>query len=162
MRRILLALIIPFTVWATLFPAPMMNPNTTRYRFIWRYFSDKNKIRGYTPVISNKDFAMNYPSPTAVLNIGLITSNPDVRSGPPVILGTSLEVVDIVLVRLHQRLDADEIAVWFQISPAEAHAALAYYYLHKDAIDALIQEREHVIIEMKERLRDRRPKPLRG
>ena len=71
---------------------------------------------------------MNYPSPTAVLNIGLITSNPDVRSGRPVILGTSLEVVDIVLVRLHQRLDADEIAVWFQISPAEAHAALAYYY----------------------------------
>lgn len=95
-----------------------------------------------------------------ILNIELITRATHVRGGRPVIRDTTLEVVDVVLVKLYQRLDADELAAWFEIGPAEIHAALAYYYLHKDEIDSLIQTRAKSAEALKELLRDRRPASL--
>lgn len=97
---------------------------------------------------------------TEILSIDLITRNPTVRSGRPVIRGTTLEVVDVVLTRFQNQLDAESLAAWFQIGAAETHAVLAYYYLHKAEIDALISERDRVVVEMREKLSDKRPTSL--
>jgi uncharacterized protein (DUF433 family) len=73
-------------------------------------------------------------------SINLITSNPQVRSGQPCIVGTGLRVTDIVMASLFHDRTPDEIASDYAISLAQVHAALAYYYEHKEALDAVMRE----------------------
>lgn len=69
-------------------------------------------------------------------SIELIYRDPEVRGGRPCILGSGLRVMDIVMEMQHgERREAVEIAETFQISLAEVHAALAYYYAHQEEID---------------------------
>ena len=54
---------------------------------------------------------------------------------------------------MHERLglNADEIATEYGLSLADAYAALAYYYDHRDAIDRMIQDDEELVAELRKR-----------
>lgn len=75
-----------------------------------------------------------------VQSIDLITTNPDVRNGRPCIAGTSLRVTDLVIAHLFHNRTPDELAADYKISMAQVHAALSYYYQHKDALDEDIRQ----------------------
>jgi uncharacterized protein (DUF433 family) len=79
-------------------------------------------------------------SDVTVLSIDTIVSNPKIRSGRPIIAGTTLRVQDIVAGYLYKGYSADDLVMHYpQISLAQVHAALAYYYAHKDEIDAQLE-----------------------
>ncbi|NDJ78914.1 MAG: DUF433 domain-containing protein [Chloroflexi bacterium] len=84
------------------------------------------------------------------LSINLIASNPEVRGGRPVVAGTGVTVADIVMVMLFHRQSPDDIAAWFDLSLAQVHAALAYYYEHKTELDQEIKQRREQAAELKE------------
>ena len=73
-------------------------------------------------------------------SINLITRKPDVRGGRPCIKGTGLRVTDIVVAMRYHGRTPDQIAEGFQVSLAGVYAALAYYHLHVDEIDADIED----------------------
>ena len=73
-------------------------------------------------------------------SINLITTDPAVRGGRPCIAGTGLRVIDVVMAALFHQRSPGEIAADYDRSLAEVHAALAYYYQHKEALDADIRE----------------------
>lgn len=73
-------------------------------------------------------------------DIRLISIDPDVRNGRPCIAGTGLSVTDVVMAHLFHQRTPGEIATDYGISMTEVHAALSYYYQHKDALDRDIRE----------------------
>lgn len=73
-----------------------------------------------------------------IQSINLIATDPDVRSGRPYVIGTSVTVADIAIVKLYHAQDADGLADWFGLTLPQVYAALAYYYEHKEAIDRQI------------------------
>lgn len=74
-----------------------------------------------------------------VESINLITRKPNVRGGRPCIKGTGLRVTDIVVAMRYHGRTPDQISEGFQVSLAGVYAALAYYNLHKDDVDADIE-----------------------
>lgn len=75
-----------------------------------------------------------------VQSIDLIVKNPDIRGGKPCVAGTQLRVTDLVMAHLfHDRSPAD-LTSDYEISLAQAYAALAYYYQHKDELDDDIRQ----------------------
>ena len=75
-----------------------------------------------------------------VISLNLITTNPQVRGGKPCIAGTSLRVSDVVLAYLFHNQTPNEIAAGYEVSLSSVHAALAYYYEHKSAVDEDIRQ----------------------
>ena len=71
--------------------------------------------------------------------IELIYRDPKVRGGRPCIVGTGLRVIDVVGAHVYGNRTPAQIAAGYQIALAQVHAALAYYHLHKDVIDADIR-----------------------
>ena len=65
-----------------------------------------------------------------------------VRGGKPHITNTRITVDDIVIMHLRMGASLEEIAGKYDLSPAAVHAALAYYYDHRDAIDQRIADDE--------------------
>ena len=80
-----------------------------------------------------------------------IISDPNLRSGRPVIAGTSLRVLDIAALTNYQGRTPDDIAVSYGLTLAQVHAALAYYYANKAEIDADLQHQDDLIREAKEK-----------
>jgi uncharacterized protein (DUF433 family) len=79
-------------------------------------------------------------SDVTVLSIDMIVSNPKVRSGRPIIAGTTLRVQDIVIGYLYKGYSVDDLVMHYpQVNHAQVHSALAYYYAHKDEIDKHIK-----------------------
>jgi uncharacterized protein (DUF433 family) len=70
-----------------------------------------------------------------VLSIDTIVSDPNVRSGRPIIAGTSIRVMDIVASYVYRRFDPEELAVQFNLPLAQIYAALAYYLMHQQEIE---------------------------
>jgi uncharacterized protein (DUF433 family) len=87
-----------------------------------------------------------------------IVSNPDVRGGKPIIDGTGLRVMDVAArVRFHHETP-QQIADGFEITMAQVHAALAYYFAHQAAIDHELDDEIALITDAKEKgLGQRRP-----
>jgi uncharacterized protein (DUF433 family) len=78
-----------------------------------------------------------------------ITIGPD---NVPMLAGTRIKVVEIVLDHLAHGSDAQEIHREFpHLSLGQIHSALAFYYDHQDDVDAEIARR----IERSEKLRDK-------
>lgn len=75
-----------------------------------------------------------------VESINLISTNPNVRNGRPCIAGTGLRVTDVVIAHIFHHRSPGEIASDYAISLAAAHAALAYYYQHKERLDEDIRQ----------------------
>jgi uncharacterized protein (DUF433 family) len=96
-----------------------------------------------------------------ILHIDEIVTNPNVRRGRPVLRGTGLRVMDIVnAMNTPDRFTAEEVAHNYRLPLGQIYAALAYYHLHKDEIDADIQsdneEAERLIKELEARGKLRR------
>jgi uncharacterized protein (DUF433 family) len=74
-----------------------------------------------------------------------IEVSPDVRNGRPRIAGRRITVDDIVI--MHRRLgqSVEEIAGKYDVTLADVHAALAYYYDHQAEVDRLIEADDTVI-----------------
>ncbi len=97
-----------------------------------------------------------------VLSIDLIVSDPRVRGGRPVIAGTGVTVADVAAAKVFHGQDADGIADWYDLTLPQVYAALAYYYAHKEEIDADIQARDELARAMKEQRVGSRHPPLSG
>lgn len=74
-----------------------------------------------------------------------IEADPDIAGGRPRIAGHRITVQDIAI--WHERMgrSVDEIASEHELSLAELHAALAYYFDHREDIDRRIAEDEAFI-----------------
>ena len=69
-------------------------------------------------------------------NIGtLISSREGVNGGRPCVAGTGISVQNIAILH-NQGATPEEIARRKSLTLAQIHAALAYYYANKEAIDA--------------------------
>jgi uncharacterized protein (DUF433 family) len=65
--------------------------------------------------------------------------------GVPVIAGTTMKVVELVMAQRAHGWSAEELSFQFpQLSMGQIHAALAYYWDNRDELDADIEERSAV------------------
>ena len=87
-----------------------------------------------------------------------ITSTPGTRGGKPRIVGRRITVSDVAIWFLQMGLSVDEIVRDYDLSHAQVHAALAYYYDHRAEIDA----REAADVVEAEALRQRYPSKLQA
>jgi excisionase family DNA binding protein len=78
----------------------------------------------------------------ATLKTIQIISTPETLGGKPRLEGRRIPVDLIVLRAIYQNWGFEDIQQAYDISVAEIHAALSYYYSHQDEIDALIREDE--------------------
>lgn len=81
-------------------------------------------------------------------SINLIYRNPEVRGGRPCIVGTGLRVIDIVMATNFADRRPDQLAQDYDISLAQVHAALAYYYENQAEIDDDIREDIRIGLEL--------------
>ncbi len=97
----------------------------------------------------------------AVLIIEHIEKSPDVAHGAPRISGTRIRVQDVVAWHLRGGWSIAQIVEEFGLSPAQVHAALAYYYDHQSEFDRILDHDEpidvgHKVEDLKERLSRRK------
>lgn len=71
-----------------------------------------------------------------------IEITPGVRSGKPRIAGRRITVADVAMMYLRMGQSLEEIAGKYQLSPASVHAAIAFYYDHREEIDQRTAEAE--------------------
>jgi uncharacterized protein (DUF433 family) len=81
----------------------------------------------------------------------LIESTPQITGGKPRIAGHRISVQDVAI--WHERMgrSPDEICAEYDLSLAEVHAALAYYFDHRDEIDRSIADSEAFVAALKAR-----------
>ncbi len=86
-----------------------------------------------------------------------IETTPGVAGGKPRVAGHRITVEDIGI--WHERLgrSADEIAADYDLSLADVHAALAYYFDHREEIDRSLREASATV----EALRGQTPSKVR-
>ena len=77
---------------------------------------------------------------STIESINLIYRDPNVRGGRPCIVGSDLRVLDIVISKIFAERTPDDLAQDYDLTMAEVHAALAYYYCNKDEIDSEIRD----------------------
>jgi uncharacterized protein (DUF433 family) len=77
-----------------------------------------------------------------------VTKEAGVLGGAPHIVGRRVGVHDVV--NLHQRIDStlDEVCASFRLTPAQVHAALAYYYDHPEEVDAVLNENKRLAAQL--------------
>jgi uncharacterized protein (DUF433 family) len=82
-----------------------------------------------------------------------IEKTPGVLGGKPRIAGHRIRVLDIVLWHEKRGLTPDEIVemVYPSITVADVHAALAYYFDHRQEIEAEFEREAHLAGELKSR-----------
>jgi len=80
-----------------------------------------------------------------------IEMTPGVAGGKPRIIGRRIKVQDVAI--WHERLgrSVDEIASEYELSFADIHAALTYYFDHREEIDRDIAEGEAFVEELSRR-----------
>jgi uncharacterized protein (DUF433 family) len=69
-----------------------------------------------------------------------ITITPNVRNGKPHIIGRRITVAEIAFWHVHQEIPIEEIVNEYDVTYGDVYGALTYYYDHRDAIEADIQE----------------------
>lgn len=87
-----------------------------------------------------------------------IESTPGLCGGKPRIAGHRITVQSIVIWHDRMGRSADEIATEYDLDLADVHAALAYYFDHRDEIDRSIDESDQWV----EALRQATPSSLKG
>lgn len=85
--------------------------------------------------------------------IDTIVSDPTIRGGQPVILGTTIRVIDLIASHLYRGLGAEELAVNYKLDLGQVYAALAYYYQHKSDIDQRVRAEASESVELLEELK---------
>lgn len=71
-----------------------------------------------------------------------IEIHPNSRGGRPHIQGTRISVADVVLMHLRLGQSLEEIAVTYNLSMADVHAAMTWYFDHRSEIDQDIENDE--------------------
>ena len=95
-----------------------------------------------------------------VVDIGHIAVDPGVLGGEPHIEGHRIAVSDVAIWVNDHHMTPAQISDEFQLTLGEVYAALAYYYDHKDEIDAAIAESDRRIEAMAKKYpKGWRPKP---
>ncbi|WP_420456727.1 DUF433 domain-containing protein [Rubrivirga sp.] len=69
-----------------------------------------------------------------------IESTPGIAGGRPRIAGRRITVADVAVWHERVRMTADEISDAYDLSLANIHAALAYYFDHREAVDTQTAE----------------------
>ena len=81
-----------------------------------------------------------------------IESTPGIRGGKPHIAGTRITVADIVTWSDRQGLCPEEIVTKHpQLTLADVHAALSYYFDNRDEVRRQMQESRQVAEDLKQR-----------
>jgi len=79
-----------------------------------------------------------------------IETTPSVLGGKPRLAGHRIRVLDIVVWHEKRGLSPDEIAELYpSITLADVHAALAYYFDHREEIEAELQRETNIVAAMK-------------
>lgn len=78
----------------------------------------------------------------ATLKTIQIVTSPDVLGGKPRLDGRRIPVHLIVYRSVYQGWSMEQIEQAHDVSRAEIHAALSYYYMNRDEIDQIIREEE--------------------
>src|ERR1039458_8119947 len=78
-----------------------------------------------------------------------IVSDPEICFGKPRIAGTRFAVKDVVAHHFFNRMAVETIAVKWKLPLAAVHAALAFYYDHREEIDKSFAEDDEYIRRMK-------------
>jgi len=91
-----------------------------------------------------------------------IVITPGVAGGKPRIAGRRIKVQNIVIWHERMGLSADEIAENYDLSLAEIYAALAYYYDHREKIDADIKDDEAFVEAMRKKYPSKLTQKLHG
>jgi uncharacterized protein (DUF433 family) len=91
------------------------------------------------------------------VSIEHITISPDVCFGKPRIAGTRMYVAAIAKMYLEMGESLEEIAADYNLSLASVHAAMAYYYDHREEIDRRTAQSEAFVEELR---RNSPPSPL--
>jgi uncharacterized protein (DUF433 family) len=82
-----------------------------------------------------------------------IETTPGVAGGRPRVAGRRITVQNIAIWHERLGLDPDEIAAEHDLSLADVHAALAYYFDHREEIDSVIAADESWIASLRKRTR---------
>jgi len=91
-----------------------------------------------------------------------IETSADIAGGEPRIAGRRITVQDVAIWHDRMGRSVDEIAAEHDLSLAEVHAALAYYFDHRAAIDASLEQREAFIAGMRASLPSKLRQRLSG
>jgi len=91
-----------------------------------------------------------------------IVQTPGLCGGKPRIDGHRITVQNIAI--WHDRIgrSADEIASEYDLELADIYAALAYYFAHREEIDASIRESRAVVKEMHQKMPSKLQRRLEG
>lgn len=82
-----------------------------------------------------------------------IEATPGICGGKPCVAGTRIRVQDIyVWHELERRTPEEVIQAFPQLTLADIHAALAYYWDHRDEIHADMERAVQLVAEMKSKL----------
>jgi uncharacterized protein (DUF433 family) len=91
----------------------------------------------------------------------------EIRDGKPLIAGTGLKVAIIAPMYVRYNVPIDWIAENYDLTPAQIHAAISYYYDHAEELDRFVQEGEELVkrigipsSEVIERMRERQRKNM--
>lgn len=85
--------------------------------------------------------------PAASVPNGFISLTPDICGGAPAIAGTRIRVSHIVHRYERERQSPDEIVQAYpHLTLAQVHAALAYYYSHRELIDKEIASSDELFL----------------
>lgn len=80
-----------------------------------------------------------------------ISQTPDICGGAPVIAGTRIRVSHIAHRYERQRQSPDEIVQAYpHLTLAQVHAALAYYYSHREVIDKEIASSDELVVKARQ------------
>ncbi len=71
-----------------------------------------------------------------------IVATPDIAGGKPRLAGHRITVQDVAVWHLQLGKSVDEICVDHNLGQADVHAALAYYFDHRQDIDHSLAERD--------------------
>jgi uncharacterized protein (DUF433 family) len=80
----------------------------------------------------------------------LIAITPGVCGGKPRIAGRRITVQNIAIWHERMGLSADQIATDYNLTLAEVHAALAYYFSNRDEIEQSIRDGQSLVEAMRE------------
>jgi uncharacterized protein (DUF433 family) len=84
-----------------------------------------------------------------------IEATPGIMGGKPRIAGHRIRVVDVAIWSEKLGLSPDDIASKYDLTLAEVHAALAYYFDHREEIETDLRADEAFVTELKKRFPSR-------
>jgi uncharacterized protein (DUF433 family) len=97
--------------------------------------------------------------PVSSMPNDFITRTPGICGGAPVIAGTRIRVSHIAYRYERERQSPDEIVQAYpHLTLAQVHAALAYYYSHREEIDQEIRSSDEILAKAKQNYPSKLPR----